>query len=73
MKTYPFSRLQKALLAVGSFSCLGLSSALAHADTEKDTQQLKTIKVSVQTIETTPTCLLSTQGKFIRIYSAKSC
>lgn len=55
MKTYPFSRLQKALLAVGSFSCLGLSSALAHADTEKDTQQLKTIKVSVQTIETTPT------------------
>ena len=55
MKTYPFSRLQKALLAVGSFSCLGLSSALAHADTEKDTQQLKTIKVSVQTEETTPT------------------
>ncbi|MFW1955116.1 TonB-dependent siderophore receptor [Acinetobacter guillouiae] len=55
MKTYPFFRLQKALLAVGSFSCLGLSSALAHADTEKDTQQLKTIKVSVQTEETTPT------------------
>ncbi|OBY75139.1 TonB-dependent siderophore receptor [Acinetobacter gyllenbergii] len=34
MKTYPFSRLQKALLAVGSFSCLGLNTVLVHADTE---------------------------------------
>jgi len=34
VKTYPFSRLQKALLAVGSFSCLGLNTVLVHADTE---------------------------------------
>lgn len=49
MKRYPFSRLQKALLAVGSFSCLALSPVLLHAETEKNTQQLKTIKVDVQT------------------------
>ncbi|WP_265596393.1 hypothetical protein [Acinetobacter sp. CIP 102129] len=28
MKTFPYSRLQKALLAVGSFSCLGLNSGV---------------------------------------------
>ena len=28
VKTFPFSRLQKALLAVGSFSCLGLNSGV---------------------------------------------
>lgn len=49
MKRYPFSRLQKALLAVGSFSCLALSPVLLHAEAEKNTQQLKTIKVDVQT------------------------
>jgi iron complex outermembrane recepter protein len=49
VKRYPFSRLQKALLAVGSFSCLALSPVLLHAETENNTQQLKTIKVNVQT------------------------
>ncbi|MEG0650712.1 MAG: TonB-dependent siderophore receptor [Acinetobacter sp.] len=48
MKTYPFSRLQKALLAVGSFSCLGLSPVLVHAETENVTQQLATITVTAQ-------------------------
>ena len=54
MKTYPFSisRLQKALLAVGSFSCLGLSPVLAHAEAENDTPRLATITVTAQTAQT---------------------
>ncbi|QDK97413.1 TonB-dependent siderophore receptor [Acinetobacter tandoii] len=54
MNTYPFSfsRLQKALLAVGSFSCLGLSSAATHAADENDTQQLATITVTAETAQT---------------------
>ena len=54
MNTYPFSfsRLQKALLAVGSFSCLGLSSAATHAADENDTKQLATITVTAETAQT---------------------
>ena len=54
MKKYPFSfsRLQKALLAVGSFSCLGLSAELAHAEGESNTAQLATITMTAQTAET---------------------
>ena len=54
MNTYPFSfsRLQKALLAVGSFSCLGLSSAATHAADENDTQQLATITVTAEAAQT---------------------
>lgn len=54
MNTYPFSfsRLQKALLAVGSFSCLGLSSAVIHAADENDTQQLATITVTAESAQT---------------------
>ena len=54
MKKYPFSfsRLQKALLAVGSFSCLGLSAELAHAEGENNTAQLATITMTAQTAET---------------------
>ena len=52
MKTYPFSRLQKALLAVGSFSCLELSPVLAHAEVENNTQRLATITVKAQAAET---------------------
>lgn len=54
MNTYPFSfsRLQKALLAVGSFSCLGLSSAVIHAADENDTQQLATITVTAENAQT---------------------
>ncbi|GAB02913.1 MULTISPECIES: TonB-dependent siderophore receptor [Acinetobacter] len=50
MNIYPFSfsHLQKALLAVGSFSCLGLSSIAAHAEAENDIQQLETIKLTAQ-------------------------
>ncbi|KXZ69631.1 TonB-dependent siderophore receptor [Acinetobacter venetianus] len=50
MNIYPFSfsHLQKALLAVGSFSCLGLSSIVAHAEAENDIQQLETIKLTAQ-------------------------
>ncbi|MBP8005681.1 MAG: TonB-dependent siderophore receptor [Acinetobacter sp.] len=48
MKTYPFSRLQKALLAVGSFSCLGLSSTVVHAENENNTPRLPTITVAAQ-------------------------
>lgn len=50
MKTYPFSfsRLQKALLAVGSFSYLGLTPVWVHAETENVTQQLPTIIVTAQ-------------------------
>ncbi|RZF54615.1 TonB-dependent siderophore receptor [Acinetobacter halotolerans] len=48
MKTYPFSRLQKALLAVGSFSCLGLSSTVVHAENENTTPRLPTITVAAQ-------------------------
>ncbi|MCH7313083.1 TonB-dependent siderophore receptor [Acinetobacter sp. ANC 3882] len=49
MKTYPFSRLQKALLAVGSFSYLGLSPVVLHAE---EPQRLETITV---TAESSPT------------------
>ena len=49
MKTYPFSRLQKALLAVGSFSCLGLNSVWVHAAEESDVEQLATITTTAQT------------------------
>lgn len=49
MKTYPFSRLQKALLAVGSFSCLGLSSVSVYAETEADTPRLAPITVKAET------------------------
>ncbi|MCH7393462.1 TonB-dependent siderophore receptor [Acinetobacter dispersus] len=49
MKTYPFSRLQKALLAVGSFSYLGLSPAFLHAE---EPQRLETITVTAETIPT---------------------
>ena len=52
MKTYPFSRLQKALLAVGSFSCLGLNSVWVHAAEESDTPQLATITVTAQAAQT---------------------
>lgn len=49
MKTYQFSRLQKALLAVGSFSCLGLNSVWVHAAEESDVEQLATITTTAQT------------------------
>ena len=51
MKKYPFSfsRLQKALLAVGSFSCLGLNSVWVHAAEESDVEQLATITTTAQT------------------------
>ena len=49
VKTYPFSRLQKALLAVGSFSCLGLNSVWVHAAEESDVEQLATITTTAQT------------------------
>ncbi|WP_110975076.1 TonB-dependent siderophore receptor [Acinetobacter sp. WCHAc060042] len=48
MKTYPFSRLQKALLAVGSFSCLGLNSVWVHAAEDSDVAQLATITTTAQ-------------------------
>lgn len=50
MNTYPFSfsHLQKALLAVGSFSCLGLSSGMAYAADENETAQLATITVTAE-------------------------
>ncbi|MFU9046461.1 TonB-dependent siderophore receptor [Acinetobacter tibetensis] len=50
MNTYPFSfsHLQKALLAVGSFSCLGLSSGMAYAAGENETAQLATITVTAE-------------------------
>ena len=53
MKTYPFtfSRLHKALLAVGSFSCIGLSSVLVHAEDENKVSQLETITVNAQAAE----------------------
>ncbi|RUP37826.1 MAG: TonB-dependent siderophore receptor [Acinetobacter sp.] len=53
MKTYPFtfSRLHKALLAVGSFSCLGLSSVLVHAEDENKVSRLETITVNAQAAE----------------------
>ncbi len=49
VKTYQFSRLQKALLAVGSFSCLGLNSVWVHAAEESDVEQLATITTTAQT------------------------
>ncbi|AYA68847.1 TonB-dependent siderophore receptor [Acinetobacter sp. WCHA55] len=48
MKTYPFSRLQKALLAVGSFSCLGMNSVWVHAAEDSDVAQLATITATAQ-------------------------
>jgi len=53
VKTYPFtfSRLHKALLAVGSFSCLGLSSVLVHAEDENKVSRLETITVNAQAAE----------------------
>lgn len=53
MKTYPFtfSHLHKALLAVGSFSCLGLSSVLVHAEDENKVSRLETITVNAQAAE----------------------
>ncbi|WP_420001070.1 TonB-dependent siderophore receptor [Acinetobacter sp. LF10] len=53
MKTYPFtfSRLHKALLAVGSFSCLGLSSVLVHAEDGNKVSRLETITVNAQAAE----------------------
>ncbi len=53
MKTYPFtfSRLHKALLAVGSFSYLGLSSVLVHAEDENKVSRLETITVKAQAAE----------------------
>ncbi|MFM6958132.1 MAG: TonB-dependent siderophore receptor, partial [Acinetobacter sp.] len=53
MKTYPFtfSRLHKALVAVGSFSCLGLSSVLVHAEDENKVSRLETITVNAQAAE----------------------
>ena len=53
MKTYPFSfsRLQKALLTVGSFSCMGLSSVVANAEDENTVSQLPTITLAAQSIQ----------------------
>lgn len=53
MKTYPFtfSHLHKALLAVGSFSYLGLSSVLVHAEDENKVSRLETITVKAQAAE----------------------
>jgi len=53
VKTYPFtfSRLHKALLAVGSFSYLGLSSVLVHAEDENKVSRLETITVKAQAAE----------------------
>ncbi|WP_445404954.1 TonB-dependent siderophore receptor [Acinetobacter vivianii] len=51
MKTFPLSRLQTALLAVGSFSCLGLLSTAAQAETESETTRLATITVNAQAAE----------------------
>ena len=53
MKTYPFtfSSLHKALLAVGSFSYLGLSSVLVHAEDENKVSRLETITVKAQAAE----------------------
>jgi len=50
VNTYPFSfsHLQKALLAVGSFSCLGLGSGIAYAADENETAQLATITVTAE-------------------------
>lgn len=51
MKTFPFSRLQTALLAVGSFSCLGLISTVTQAETESEATRLATITVNAQAAE----------------------
>jgi iron complex outermembrane receptor protein len=53
VKTYPFtfSSLHKALLAVGSFSYLGLSSVLVHAEDENKVSRLETITVKAQAAE----------------------
>ncbi|QBQ16247.1 TonB-dependent siderophore receptor [Acinetobacter haemolyticus] len=48
MKTFPFSRLQSALLAVGSFSYLGFSSTIAYAEQENEIQRLPTITVTAE-------------------------
>lgn len=51
MKIFPLSRLQTALLAVGSFSCLGLLSTVAQAETGSQTTRLTTITVNAQAAE----------------------
>lgn len=51
MKTFPFSHLQTALLAVGSFSCLGLISTVIQAETESEATRLATITVNAQATE----------------------
>jgi len=51
VKTFPLSRLQTALLAVGSFSCLGLLSTVAQAETESESTRLATITVNAQAAE----------------------
>ncbi len=48
VKTFPFSRLQSALLAVGSFSYLGFSSTTAYAEQENEIQRLPTITVTAE-------------------------
>ena len=50
MKTYSFSHLQKALLAAGSFSCLGLSLSpvWVHAANENEISQLEKLTVIAQ-------------------------
>ena len=59
MKTYSFSHLQKALLAAGSFSCLGLSPVCGHAASENETPQLATITLTAQTAYAQPQVNLS--------------
>lgn len=48
MKTFPFSRLQSALLAVGSFSYLGFTPTIAYAEQENEIQRLPTITVTAE-------------------------
>ena len=50
VKTYSFSHLQKALLAAGSFSCLGLSLSpvWVHAANENEISQLEKLTVIAQ-------------------------
>ncbi|MFW2057905.1 TonB-dependent siderophore receptor [Acinetobacter haemolyticus] len=46
MKKFPFSRLNDALLAVGAFSYLGLSSTMAYAEQENEIQRLPKITIT---------------------------
>ncbi|WHR57978.1 TonB-dependent siderophore receptor [Acinetobacter haemolyticus] len=48
MKTFPFSRLQSALLTVGSFSYLGFTPTIAYAEQENEIQRLPTITVTAE-------------------------